>query len=66
VPNASKNSIAQIDEFSYRVRLTTSPVDGKANQHLIRLLAQHFKVAQSAIVIKRGLSGKKKLVLLQG
>ncbi len=65
-PNASQNSVTEIDESTYRVRLTTSPVDGKANEDLIRLLARHFKISKSSICIKRGLTSKNKLITLEG
>ena len=65
-PNASQNSVIEIDESTYRVRLTTSPIDGKANEELIRLLARHFKISKSNICIKRGLTSKNKLIILEG
>ena len=65
-PNTSQNSVTEIDETTYRIRLTTSPVDGKANEELIRLLAQHFKISKSNIHIKRGLTSKNKLIALEG
>jgi uncharacterized protein (TIGR00251 family) len=65
-PNASQNSVIEIDGSTYRVRLTRSPIDGKANEQLICLLAQHFKTVKSNIQIKKGLTSKNKLVVLEG
>lgn len=50
-----------------KVSLKSSPVDGKANIELIRLLAKHFHVPQNRITIKKGTTSKKKLIeILEG
>jgi uncharacterized protein (TIGR00251 family) len=41
-------------------------VDGKANEAVVRVLAQTFKVARSAVVIVRGETGRKKTVRILG
>jgi len=42
--------------------LKSPPVDGKANEELIKLLAEHFDCPRSAIVIKSGAGARTKLV----
>lgn len=44
------------------VYLREKPVDGEANQALIKLLAEHFEVAKTCINIKSGARGRRKLV----
>jgi uncharacterized protein (TIGR00251 family) len=39
--------------------------EGKANKAIIELLADFFKVNQSAIVIKSGLNGKNKIIEIE-
>jgi uncharacterized protein (TIGR00251 family) len=39
---------------SLKLRITAAPVDGKANIQAIRVLAEAFDVANSAVTIKRG------------
>ena len=46
----------------YRVSVTAPPHEGKANEAVIELLAKHFGIAKSRILILRGTKGKKKLV----
>ncbi|KKP94405.1 MAG: hypothetical protein UR99_C0043G0010 [Candidatus Moranbacteria bacterium GW2011_GWD2_36_12] len=46
----------------YRVKLTAPPVDGAANEMLIKLLSQHFKVSKSMINIVGGKTAKIKMV----
>ncbi|MHC5610919.1 MAG: DUF167 domain-containing protein [Nostoc sp.] len=44
------------------VYLKSPPVDGKANEELIKLLADKFDVTKSHIRIKLGLSSRQKLI----
>ncbi len=62
VPRSSKNAIEKIGEQEYRVRLTSAPTDGKANEQLVKLLAKHFDVAQSLVRIVSGKTGRNKKV----
>ena len=43
-----------------KIKIKAVPVDGKANQHLIRFLAKIFAVAPSRIVLLSGQSNRKK------
>jgi len=43
-------------------RLKSPPVDGKANEELIRLVARRFECSKSAVSIRSGASGRVKLV----
>lgn len=61
-PKSSRNEVAQISDGEYRVKLTAAPVDGKANEALVALLAKHFKVAKSCIKIVGGKTAKTKIV----
>ncbi|MEG4302516.1 DUF167 domain-containing protein [Microcoleus sp. D3_18a_C4] len=61
-PSSKQQSIAEQPDGSLTIHLKSPPVDGKANQELIMLLAKKFKVPKSAIGIKSGLSSKNKLV----
>ncbi len=48
------------------VRLSAPPVDGKANEQLIELVAKHFGVAKSLIRITTGASSRMKTVEIVG
>lgn len=61
-PNSKGQSIEEQPDGSLKVHLKSPPVDGKANQELIALLAERFNVSKSKIRIKSGLSSKTKLV----
>ena len=60
-PNARVSILEQWDG-QWRAQLKSPPVDGKANAELIALVAAHFGVPKSAVSIKRGTSGRMKLV----
>lgn len=61
-PRSSKNEVTKISEGEYKVKLTAPPVDGKANLMLIRVLAEHFKVSKSDIIIVGGKTAKVKII----
>lgn len=43
-------------------QIKAPPVDGKANEELIELVAKHFQCRKSAVSIKSGAGGRIKLV----
>lgn len=61
-PKSSRNEVTQVSEGEYKIKLTAAPVDGKANEALIEILAKHFKVAKSCVKIVGGKSTKTKIV----
>jgi len=48
------------------VRLSATPVDGKANEQLIELLPEYFGVAKSLVRIVRGKTSRLKTVEIIG
>lgn len=61
-PNSKQQNITLEPDGSLTVQLKSSPVDGKANQELIALLAKQFQVPKSQISIKLGHTSKTKLI----
>jgi len=45
---------------SLKIRITAPPVDGKANQHLIKYLAKAFGVAKGQVTLLSGTTGRDK------
>jgi len=64
-PRASKTALAEIIGEEIKLRLTSAPVDGAANQQLIEYLAKHFGVAKSAISLVAGEKSRHKRVRIQ-
>lgn len=65
-PRASRDEIIgpQADG-RLKIRITAPPVDGKANEHLIRYLAEVCKVSRSAVTLVSGQTGRNKRVCIQ-
>lgn len=61
-PNARASSLTQAEDGTWLAQLKSPPVDGKANQELIALVAARFGCAKSAVTIRSGASGRMKLV----
>ncbi|BAZ42867.1 hypothetical protein NIES4101_88370 [Calothrix sp. NIES-4101] len=61
-PNSKIPRIIEEDNKNLTIYLKSPPVDGKANQELIQVLAEKFNVPKSSITIKSGLSSRQKLV----
>ncbi|WP_373529804.1 DUF167 domain-containing protein [Nostoc sp.] len=61
-PNSKQQKIEEQSDGSLTMYLKSPPVDGKANEELIKLLAKKFDVAKSHIKIKSGLSSRQKLI----
>jgi uncharacterized protein (TIGR00251 family) len=65
-PRASRSAVEGLHGDRLRVRLQAPPVDGRANDALVALLAETFGVPRSRIRIERGLSGRDKRVRIVG
>lgn len=60
-PNSKIESIIQNEDGSLIVKVHAPPIDGKANERLIELLADFFRKPKSAVKLIHGSSGKKKI-----
>ncbi|PJZ83013.1 DUF167 domain-containing protein [Leptospira harrisiae] len=61
-PNNKKPGLEFISETECIARLKSPPIDGKANEELIEVLSDHFRVPKKNISILSGASSKSKLV----
>lgn len=61
IPNAGRNELVE-EAGIYRVYLRAPAVDGKANQALIKFLAEHFSLRRSQITIIKGLKSRLKTI----
>lgn len=59
-PRAGKNELAGVHDGALKLRLTTPPVDGKANKAVIAFFAKILKVPKSSLVLVRGLKNRRK------
>lgn len=61
-PKSSIARIEQKNEKELTVWVREVPEDGKANDAVVRAIAEHFDVAPSRVRILRGATGRKKTV----
>ncbi|WP_211473701.1 DUF167 domain-containing protein [Collimonas humicola] len=65
-PNAKKSQVIGPLEDVLKLRLQAQPIEGKANEALVRFLAELLDLPRSRINITHGQTSKKKLVELTG
>ncbi len=65
-PRASRTEVAGLHGDAVKVRLAAPPVDGAANDCLVRLLAELFGVPRSAVAVTAGHTARRKVVAVRG
>jgi uncharacterized protein (TIGR00251 family) len=66
VPRASRSEVVGEYGGALRVRVAAAPVEGAANDELVRTLARELEVSRNAIEITAGHSSKLKKVRVTG
>ena len=66
LPRSSKNQIIGQEGDLFKVKLTSPPVEGKANKALIEFLAKKLGIPKAHMQIKSGKSSKLKSILIHG
>jgi len=61
-PNAFRNQVVGYEEGTLRLRVTAPPIEGKANDGVIALLAKTLRVSKSSLMIVRGHASRNKTV----
>jgi uncharacterized protein (TIGR00251 family) len=61
-PNARTSLLTQSADGSWVAQVKAPPVEGRANQELIALIAEQFHCVKGAVSIKSGASGRMKIV----
>ena len=65
-PRAAQDKIAGWEGDVLRVRVTAPPVEGRANEALLRLLARTLDVPTSHLRLARGQTQRNKVVAVEG
>jgi len=65
-PNAARSRIVKFHDGILYIRLAAPPVEGKANEALIKHLSDVLDVAKSNVSIEKGLTAKNKTVAITG
>jgi len=65
-PGAAKEEIAGFADGVLRVRVAATPVKGKANTALVRLLAKTLGISTGQVSIIKGATSRNKVVAVEG
>jgi hypothetical protein len=65
-PRASKSAVTGELDGALKISLAAPPVEGEANEELIRFLAKVFAVSRSQITLISGQRSKNKIVRVSG
>jgi uncharacterized protein len=65
-PRASRDEISGVQGGALKIRVAAAPVEGEANEALLRLLAKCVGLPRSSVEIVRGRTGRRKTVRLAG
>jgi uncharacterized protein (TIGR00251 family) len=64
-PNSRASLLEQNEDGTWLAHIKSPPIDGKANEELIALVAKHFGCRKSGVSIKSGGSSRLKLVQIE-
>lgn len=61
-PNSRAITFEAAPDGTWLAQLKSAPIEGKANEELIALVARHFECRKSCVSIKSGAAGRLKWV----
>lgn len=61
-PNAKKSEVIGVLDSALKIKLQAQPIEGKANEALVRFLADLLDVARSTVAITHGHTNKRKTI----
>ena len=65
-PNSAQTQCVGIHGDALKIRVAARPLDGAANDALIRFIAARCAVPQSSVVIQAGAGGRRKRLCVKG
>lgn len=65
-PKGKKNAVLGERAGALRVSVTAPPEDGKANDAVLALLRDHFKLQRSQLALLSGQTNRNKVILVRG
>lgn len=65
-PKAKKNAIVGEMDGALKLAVTAPPIEGRANEAVVRFVAELLNVARSSVTIAAGASSRNKVVRVEG
>ena len=62
LPNAKKTEVVGLIDGVLKIRLQAQPLEGQANEELIRFIATNMKLPKKQISVVRGLTSRQKTI----
>ncbi len=62
LPNAKKTEVVGLIDGALKIRLKAQPIEGQANEELIRFVATQIKLPKKQISVVRGLTSRQKTI----
>ena len=62
LPNAKNTEVVGLLDGALKIRLKAQPIEGQANEELIRFIATQIKVPKKQISVVRGITSRLKVV----
>jgi len=61
-PNAKRSEVLGVFDDALKIKLQAQPIEGKANEALVKYIAGALKVARSSVAITHGHTNQRKLL----
>lgn len=65
IANASRDEVIRLGDDSFKVKVTVPPVQGKANQRVVEIIANYFDIKKNQVDIIKGEKNKNKLIYIK-
>ncbi|UCG12958.1 MAG: YggU family protein [Deltaproteobacteria bacterium] len=63
---SSRDEVVGLHGKALKIRITSPPVGGAANKHLLRFLAKKLKVPRNQLIIHTGATSRVKCIVIRG
>lgn len=65
-PNAKKSEIIGVQDGALKIKLQAQPIEGKANEALVRFLAERLALPRKAVELTHGATSRNKTLHIRG
>jgi uncharacterized protein (TIGR00251 family) len=66
IPRASRSELAGFQNEALKLRITSPPVDGKANDECIRVISDFLRIKKGQVTIVGGHASRTKTIAVEG
>ena len=65
-PGARKNEVLRFETGVWHIKVAAPPVEGKANEALIKFLSKSLDIPKSKISLEKGTTSRHKIISVEG